>query len=195
MRTIEYYNKTAQAFYDRSIHADLSYAYNAFLPLLPAGGHILDAGCGVGRDVKYFLEKGYQVTAFDGSHEMVAYAERESGHPIQQLLFQDMTFRSVFDGVWANASLIHVPYAEMRDVYERIYHALKPQGIFYGTYKYGTTHRPAGERDFYDMTEETLLPCLEGLFTVVETMKVADVRSQIAPSPESAWLEFIVRKR
>ncbi|WP_085065632.1 class I SAM-dependent methyltransferase [Rickettsia peacockii] len=70
-KNIQYYNNNAQEFYSRTINADLSDNYKAFTSYLPEQAHILDAGCGVGRDTKYFLSQRYQVTAFDGSTEMV----------------------------------------------------------------------------------------------------------------------------
>ncbi|WP_032850253.1 methyltransferase domain-containing protein [Rickettsia honei] len=66
---IQYYNNNAQEFYSSTINADLSDNCKAFNSYLPEQAHILDAGCEVGRDT--FLSQRYQVTAFDGSTEMV----------------------------------------------------------------------------------------------------------------------------
>ncbi|HJD58451.1 MAG TPA: class I SAM-dependent methyltransferase [Rickettsia endosymbiont of Ceroptres masudai] len=61
------------------MNADLSDNYKEFISYLAKQAHILDAGCGVGRDIKYFLSQRYQVTAFDGSTEMVKLATKETG--------------------------------------------------------------------------------------------------------------------
>lgn len=135
MKTINYYNNNAQSFYRRTIGAELSESYDAFLKYLPYKAHILDAGCGVGRDSKYFFNKGYSVTAFDASREMVALASQETGLNVLHLCFEDLVFQNEFDGVWAQASLLHIPYHETRVVYEKIYRALKPQGFFFASYK------------------------------------------------------------
>lgn len=195
MDTIDYYNKNAQAFYDRTIHTNLIETYDKFLSLLPEEASILDAGCGVGRDTKYFIEKGHHVTAFDASPEMVLYASRETGQEILLSRYQDILFQEQFNGVWAQASLLHVPYEETRNVYEKIYHALKPGGVFYASYKYGNAYMPTVDRDFYNMTESTILPYFTGLFDLIEIWKMADTRSKVAMSPDKAWLNFIVRKR
>ena len=130
-KTIAYYNNHAQAFYDRTIHADLANNYQLFLKYLPEKAHILDAGCGVGRDAKYFLNHGYTVTAFDASEEMVRLATQETKLPVLLSTFEAMDFQEVFDGVWAEASLLHIPYHETRNVYQKIYQALKPGGVFH----------------------------------------------------------------
>ena len=161
---------------------------------LPAGAHILDAGCGVGRDSKYFLNKGYVVSAFDASQEMVNFAIRETGLDVLQLRFQDMTFKDEFDGIWASASLLHVSYADTKDVYQKIHRALKPGGIFYASYKYGQDCVHARGRDFWNMDELTILPYLDGLFDVIDLLKSEDVRSNIPARDGSSWLNFIVRK-
>ena len=194
MNTINYYDANAQSFYDRTIGTDMSHMYTKFLNLLPNKACILDAGCGSGRDSKFFLKLGHEITAFDASTEMVKFSTKEVGKQTLQLRFQDLNFKQEFGGVWANASLIHAPYEETKDVYTRIYNALKPGGIFYGSYKYGVEHMSVEGREFYNMTETTILPYLKGLFEVIEICKTEDTRSQVAPSPDKAWLNFIVRK-
>lgn len=195
MNTIAYYNANAKTFYDRTINADLSHFHAKFLNLLPQKAHILDAGCGSGRDTKYFQSQGHNVTAFDASEEMIRLSTKETNQQILHLHFQDLNFQKEFDGVWANASLLHVPYEETKDVYSRIYDTLKSEGIFYASYKYGKGQMSVEGRDFYNMTETTVLPYLEDLFEIIEICQMADVRSQVAPSPDKAWLSFIAKKR
>jgi SAM-dependent methyltransferase len=194
MNTIAYYNANAQSFYERTINTDLSHFHTKFLDFLPEKAHILDAGCGSGRDTKYFQSQEHTVTAFDASEEMVRISTKETNQQTKLLKFQSLNFKEEFDGVWANASLLHIPYEEIQDVYGRIYNALKPGGIFYGSYKYGEGHMSVKGREFYNMNEETVLPYLEDLFEVIEICQTEDTRSQVAPSPDNAWLNFIVRK-
>ncbi len=100
-KTIAYYNNHAQAFYDRTIHADLANSYKLFLKYLPEKSHILDGGCGVGRDAKYFSNHGYTVTAFDASEAMVKLAIQETKLPVLLSTFEEINFQETFDGVWA----------------------------------------------------------------------------------------------
>lgn len=194
-KTINYYNENAKIFYDRTINADLSNNYRAFLKHLPKKGHILDAGCGCGLDSKYFLSQGYDVTAFDASLTMADLASQKTGLIVRISTFQDINFYQKFDGVWAHASLLHVPYEETKEVYKKIYNALKPEGVFYATYMYGKEHMQAGERDFYNMDEEKVLPYFGGMFDVVEIWKTADTRQNRVKILDMGWLNFIVKKR
>lgn len=194
MKTLDYYNKNAKVFYDRTIQSDLSDDYNRFLKHLTPGTHILDAGCGSGRDSLHFLNEGYQVNAFDASEEMVKMSSNTTGLLVQHLNFHDMNFRNEFEGVWASASLLHTPYEETRAIYQKIHNALKQNGIFYASYKYGEDFMPTPDRHFWNMTEKSVLPYLEGLFDVLDIWKKVDNRSQVSPSPEKFWLNFVVRK-
>ncbi|BDU60079.1 hypothetical protein FLA4_04890 [Candidatus Rickettsia kotlanii] len=87
MQNIQYYNNNVQEFYNRTINADLSDNYKAFISYLPEQAHILDAGCRVGCDIKYFLSQRYQVTAFDGSTEMVKLATKVTGIDVLHFTF------------------------------------------------------------------------------------------------------------
>ncbi len=193
-KTIDYYNQNAQAFYDRTISADISESYQKFLKLLPEKAYILDAGCGVGRDTKYFLSQGYKVSAFDASEEMVQFATRETGLDVMQLKYQDLNFQNCFDGIWAQASLLHVPYEETRNVYRKIHKALRPGGIFFASYKYGSSSMPTVDRDFWNMTEITIKPFLTVFFEICEIWIEEDTRSKVAPSKDQKWLNFLARK-
>lgn len=193
MDSIDYYNKNAKNFFDRTINADVQDLYQKFLKHVPNQGRILDAGCGVGRDSKFFLSKGYDVLPFDGSLEMVKLTSNLLGRDAMHVLFQDIHFSSEFDAVWANASLLHVPYENLREVIEGFHKALLPSGILYASFKYGTSMRRTEDRIFFDMNEASIEPYLKGLFVPLEIWKSADTRSTVAPSPDKSWLNFIAR--
>ena len=72
--TINYYNLNVKNFIENTQNADMHLAQEKLLQLLPGSASILDFGCGSGRDTKYFLEKGYQVAATDGSAELCRLA-------------------------------------------------------------------------------------------------------------------------
>lgn len=74
--TIDYYNQNAKQYYKSTVSLDFSDNRDRFLKYLPAAGHILDFGCGSGRDTKAFLKKGFLVTAVDGSKEMCKLATK-----------------------------------------------------------------------------------------------------------------------
>lgn len=194
MSSISYYDKNPQSFYDRTINADVQDHYQKFLKYVPKQGRILDAGCGVGRDSKFFLSKGYEVVSFDGSLEMVKLTSNLLGKDALHMLFQDMNFSSEFDAVWASASLLHVPYENLRAVIGSFHKALLPSGIFYASFKYGTSMRQTKDRIFFDMDEASIEPYLKGLFVPLEIWKSADTRSNVDPSPAKSWLNFIAKR-
>ena len=99
MKSIKYYNIHAQEFYERTIHADMSTVYDKFLAYLRPHSKILDAGCGVGRDAKFFITKGHKVEAFDGSEEMVRLATNGLNQKVLHMTFQDIIFEEEFDAV------------------------------------------------------------------------------------------------
>ena len=148
---IEYYNMHADDFFKGSVDADMSEWRNRFIKYLPDGGRVLDAGCGSGRDSKAFIMQGYSVVAMDASGEMCLRASELLGQEVWQMRFDEMSFDDEFDGVWACASLLHVPISEMADVLKKIKHGLRPEGIFYASFKYGEGETVKDVRKFYEL--------------------------------------------
>ena len=106
-KTLEYYARNTNAFFDETVNADVSPLWERFERAVP-GGHILDLGCGSGWDAKHYLEKGYQVTAIDGSAELCRKASEYTGIVVAKKDFFDIDEKNVYDGIWACASLLHV---------------------------------------------------------------------------------------
>jgi SAM-dependent methyltransferase len=104
---------------------------------LPPGGHVLDLGCGAGWDALEIKRSGFRLTAIDGCAQLAAEAESRLGQPVRVQLFEDIDDVAVFDAVWANASLLHVPKAALPAVVARIHRALKPSGLFGASFKTG----------------------------------------------------------
>lgn len=88
--TLDYYNKNAQQFSKETISVDFTKTQDRFLNYLTDKGYILDFGCGSGRDTKYFLDKGFQVKAVDGSKELCRLAAEYTGIKVGQMLFEDL---------------------------------------------------------------------------------------------------------
>lgn len=188
--SLEYYEKRGEAFFERTAFRDLSWFHDRFLALLPKGARLLDAGCGSGRDTKVFRERGYPTTAFDASKEMVRLASAFTEGPILHMRFQEMAFQGAFEGIWANASLLHVPYEELPSVLERFDHALTPSGILHASFKYGETMRQEPERTFYDLDEVTCPLYFAPFFDLLEVRKEEDVSG----TPQT-WLRILARKK
>ena len=87
--------------------------------------------------------RGFDVRPTDGSPELAAEASRRLGRPVETLLFHHLDEVEAYDGVWANACLLHVPRTELAQVLTLIWRALRPGGHFYASFK-------AGEEDGRD---------------------------------------------
>jgi len=130
-------------FYRRNAEAYAGWAkapstrLTGFLALLPAGGSILELGCGAGNHSAEMLAAGFKLRATDGSPEMAGIASRRLGHPVEAMLFDQLDDHDAYDGVWASACLLHVPRDELAAILGRIHRALKPGGLFYASYKLG----------------------------------------------------------
>lgn len=110
-----------------------------FLAALPEGGTVLELGCGGGQDSAYMQSLGFDVTATDGSPELAREAEALLGRSVEIIRFEELEKNAIFDGIWAEASLLHVPRSLMPDVFTRILRACKPGGVFHASFKAGDT--------------------------------------------------------
>lgn len=163
--TLSYYDENASAFCEGTRNADMSETRGRFLQYLKPNALILDAGCGSGRDSKAFMEGSYRVVAIDGSKEMCRQASKYLGQEVQCRRFEEIDERNVYDGIWACASLLHVPYKLLPKVIARLVDALVDGGVLYASFKYGGDkmkgEREAGGRYFTDLTEEGWRKVLE----------------------------------
>jgi SAM-dependent methyltransferase len=134
--TLQFYRYNAEAYAKREITSRQA-RLTAFLALLPPRAAILELGCGAGGDTAEMLARGFDVRATDGSPEMAAIASKHLGRSVETLLFDDLDEDEAYDGIWANACLLHVPRPELADILARIWRALKPAGYFFASYKTG----------------------------------------------------------
>ena len=154
--TLQFYRRNAEAYAQREItsrHARL----DRFLTLLPQGAAILELGCGAGGDSAEMIARGYDVTPTDGSPEMAEVASRRIGRTVKTLLFHDLDAVAAYDGVWANACLLHVPRNQLAKVLALIHRALKPGGAFYASYKAGEGDGRDTFNRYYNYPTQALL--------------------------------------
>jgi len=123
---------------------------DAFLAALPEKARILELGCGGGQDCAYMLSKGFDVTPTDGSAELAHEAEKLIGRPVTVMRFEELSANEEFDGIWAEASLLHVPRADLAGVLALIHNALKQDGIFHASFKAGTAEGHDGFGRYYN---------------------------------------------
>src|SRR5437868_7369986 len=134
--TIAYYDRFARAFWKGTRHHDVSQNYAAFLDAVERDPpySILDLGCGPGRDLIHFRSLGHEAVGLDGSAQFVTMARSHSQCEVLHQDFLAMQLpESRFDGVFANASLFHVPSQELPKVLLELFKSLKPRGVLFST--------------------------------------------------------------
>lgn len=190
--SINYYNKKSIEFFERTINLDMNIFYKPFLELIIPGGHILDAGCGSGRDSRYFINKGYTVTAMDASEEMVKIASKLINQDVLKLYFQEIDFTEKFDGIWACASLLHVNRTEICDVINKLANALKKEGILYASFGYGDKEEFDSERYFNYFDESSWDKIMENRIRlkVIKKWKVENTN----PNSKDYWFHVLLKK-
>ena len=192
--TLEYYNHNASAFAEGTVEVRFTEMQNAFLKYIPEGGKLLDYGCGSGRDTKYFLDRGYDVDAIDGSEALCKIASNYTGITIQNMLFEELEATDKYDGIWACASILHIAKSKLPDILQRMAKATKDNGVIYASFKYGEWEGTRGGRYFTYLTENSFLELLATVSQLkVEQIWVTnDVRAERG---EERWLNIILRKQ
>ncbi len=134
--TLADYDQTAERFREGTRDHDVSQNIEALLRHLEgqAPQRILDFGCGPGRDLKTFTRLGHSPVGIDGSAEFVAMARADSGCEVlhQNFLALDLP-PAHFDGIFANATLFHVPLSELPRVLKALHATLKPRGVLFSS--------------------------------------------------------------
>lgn len=218
---MQYYNENAESFFEGTVKADMEEHYEKFLgylnkkeesknrnrenleivdnsevldrdeSLLENKFKILDLGCGSGRDSKFFIEKGYQVVALDISEELAKKASEYIGQEVLVKDMREMDFEDEFSGIWACASLLHIPYNQMEEVLKKCFVAMKKDGILYTSFKYGEEDYEKNGREFTCFTEDRFKKLLEKTeFRELELSISRDVRDG---RESEKWLNVILK--
>lgn len=159
--TSEFYSKNAQTYVESGGIYENPWRHR-FLGSLKQGAAILELGCGGGYDAHAMIAAGFDVTPTDGTPEMAAQAQKRLGIPVNVLEFSDLEDVNRFDGVWANACLLHVPRGELPAILKRIHIALRSGGVFYASYKAGEEEGRDALGRYYNYPSAEWLSALYG---------------------------------
>ena len=198
--TIAWYNKHAKEFAKKAGSAVYD-TMAEFTGLLPKDGKILDVGCGSGRDTKIFDKEGFDATGLDYSTGLIEVAKKD--YPECKFLVGDMRAlpfgEQDFDGVWANASLVHFETREdvvtsLRE-FNRV---LKEQGVLYVSVKLQTDKKTGLEEDkrfpeprfFQYFTQKEIHELFQEAGFRIISSKIEQSRSRA----EVKWIQVIGRK-
>jgi SAM-dependent methyltransferase len=156
-RTLDHYQGRAEAFWEGTRNHDVEQNIEALLRHIRTAAPyaILDFGCGPGRDLRAFAQRGHRVVGLEGAP---ALAEMARAHGACEVWQQDFLRLELpvasFDGVFANASLFHVPRQELPRVLRQLYATLKPGGVLFSSNPRGENQETiSGERygAYYDL--------------------------------------------
>jgi len=194
-RTLEHYERNARSFLEGTRDHDVSQNVSALLDAIEGATpfRILDLGCGPGRDLRTFKTLGHEPIGIDGSAQFVSMAREWSGCEVWQQDFVDLQLPpSFFDGVFANASLFHVPSAALPDVLSRLQASLKLGGVLFSSNPRG--HNQEGWNgprygSYYDY-ETWEAYCVAAGFTPVHHY----YRPDGLPREQQPWLASVWRK-
>ena len=193
--TLAHYDRDADGFWEGTRDHDVAQNVGALLRHLEGTGRfaILDFGCGPGRDLTTFRALGHEAIGLDGAPQFVAMAHQHSGAEVwhQDFLALELPLAR-FDGVFANASLFHVPAQELPRVLGQLHSTLKPRGVLFASNPRGTNHEGwQGERYgvWHDLDAWQATASAAG-FTLLEHY----YRPPGRPRAEQPWLATVWRK-
>ena len=192
--TIEYYNRNALEYSRSTVCVDFSATQKRFLRYMPSYAKILDFGCGSGRDTKYFLDKGYDVDAVDGSREFCRLASAYTGISVKQLYFQELASVNEYDGIWACASILHLQWDDLISVVHKMAVALKNTGVIYTSFKYDDFSGERQGRFFIDFTENRL----NEMLTLVPELQCREywISTDVRPNrKDEKWMNIILSRK
>lgn len=185
-----YYDKNFQSFIDTTLNIDMSSLYAPFCEHLKSGAKILDIGCGPGRDVKFFNEQGFKAQGIEPSQNLADFARKYTGVEIFQGTLDAFSGAHKFDGIWACASLLHIPRSELGASFQKISDLMNEDAVFYCSFKYGEFE---GERNgcfFNDQTLSSISKFIPSELRLIKDWISEDKR----PDRSEKWLNLIYKK-
>jgi len=201
--TIATYDKTAKEYIVKVQKYAPEEEREMFVSMVKAGGKILDAGCGSGRDANHFASQGFTVTGIDLSDNLLSYAKE---HADPNATFLNMDLRAInlntsFDGIWASASLLHLKRDECLTVLRNFQHMLMPGGILFLLMKEGTGEQLVtsgtieGDLRFftYYMSDD-LRQMLEGAGFKMIDQYTWDQKDRNDERPHEVWISSFMKK-
>jgi len=193
-KTLDDYAGRTASFWEGTKDHDVTQNYRAFLEALPEKEHasLLDFGCGPGRDLFYFKKLGHRPIGLEGCEEFCRMAREYSGCELWRQDFLKLKLpKNFFHGIFANASLFHVPSQELPRVLGELHRALRSKGILFSSNPRGNEEGWQGGRFGNFMEFEAYQKTLEAAgFEVLQHY----YRPEGKPREEQPWLAVVSRR-
>lgn len=192
--TIDHYEFNAESFWEGTKDHDVDQNYAALQTNLPSftGMTILDLGCGPGRDLLHFKKRGHTAIGLDGCSAFCEMARKNSGCEVWHQNFCNMELpEEFFDGIFANASLFHVPLKHLPRILGELRDCLKKEGILFSSNPRGSGENFDGSRYGNYMEFDVYERFLTGAgFEVIDHY----YRPTGWPREEQPWIAVVSRK-
>ena len=194
-RTLAHYQERADAFWEGTRHHDVEQNIQALLRNIQSEPPftLLDFGCGPGRDLHTFKQSGHCAVGLEGAPALADMARQHSACEVWQQNFLQLELPAAyFDGVFANASLFHVPRQELPRILRQLHATLKPQGVLFSSNPRGNNEESlGGERygAYYDLAAWRNYLAVAG-FSELEHY----YRPQGLPREQQSWLASVWRR-
>ncbi|MFO7801018.1 MAG: methyltransferase domain-containing protein [Desulfovermiculus sp.] len=191
MTSKSFYQDQAQAYFEQTFGVDPSSFLQPLSQYLQPGAHILDVGCGAGRDMLWLQKRGFNCTGLDCSPALADLARRHTGLPVIEADFESFEFQGLdMDALLLVGALVHVPHERFQLIFARILSALKLHGHVLVTMKQGQGEqtRPDG-RVFYLWPKDDLMHIFEDCG--LNCLEYFEQQSKIRAS--DIWMSFVLQ--
>lgn len=192
-RTLEHYERNAERFWEGTRGHDVNQNIDALLTRIEGAPPfaILDFGCGPGRDLKAFAERGHIAVGLEGAERFAAMARELSGCEVWQQDFLKLDLPpGRFDGVFANAALFHVPSQELPRVLAALHDTLKPRGVLFSSNPRGANEEGWNQGRYgayWDLATWRRYVCAAGFVELAHYYRPAGVPRERQPWLASVW--------
>lgn len=168
-KTIKVYNREVEAYSRLVDTGEPENALKHFISLLPKDAFVLDLGCGPAMAANYMRDCGFRVDAVDASQEMVRFANETYDIGARVATFDEINEQAIYDGVWANFSLLHASRKDFTRHLRQIRQSLKEGGYFHIAVKLGAGEQrdKLGRYYTYYETDELMTLLVDADFEIV----------------------------
>jgi len=194
-QAIRAYDKIASLYAKYTHEKIYQFQLTKFISLL-SGKKILDAGCGSGRDVEYFLEDGLQPIGIDLSKGMIKEAKKRVKNGKFKIMdFLDLKFKdNSFDGIWSMAGFIHLPRKEVKKALKEFHRVLKENGIIYIAVKEGEGEKEIKKEKYKNEPRPYVFFKKEELEDYLHENKFKIISSELNDDQGKKWVEIFAKK-
>ncbi len=192
--TFAFYRDNAQQYARETV--DLEYTApmrRRFVELLAPNSLILDLGCGSGRDSRFFIELGHRIVAIDPVKEIAACAAQYLNQPVLIKKAEEIEEKNTYDGIWACASLLHIPKSRIEKALTRIAQALKPGGIWYMSFKQGESEEYDQKQRFFNNYSIAAMQSLLARLPRLHILELSESLSMLRGERQT-WINVLITK-